>query len=39
MKILWNLLAVIGIVALIGGGYGYLQLKGEIDAFTIRPAL
>ena len=34
MKILWNLLAVIGIVALIGGGYGYLQLKGEIDAFN-----
>jgi hypothetical protein len=34
MKILWNLLAVIGIVALIGGGYGYLQLKGEMDAFN-----
>jgi hypothetical protein len=34
MKILWNLLAVIGIVALIGGGFAYSKFKGEMDAFN-----
>jgi len=34
MKFLWNLLAIIGIVALIGGGFAYSKFKGEVDAFN-----
>lgn len=34
MKIVWNLLAVIGLIALIGGGFAYSKLQGEIAAFN-----
>ena len=34
MKFLWNILAVIGIVSLIGGGFVYSKFKGEISAFN-----
>ena len=34
MKFLWNLLAIIGIIALIGGGFAYSKFKGEMDAFN-----
>ncbi|HFC92388.1 MAG TPA: DUF302 domain-containing protein [Leucothrix mucor] len=33
MKFLWNLLAIIGLVALIGGGFAYSKFKGDVDAF------
>ncbi|RTZ63288.1 MAG: DUF302 domain-containing protein [Aquificaceae bacterium] len=34
MKILWNILAIIGIISLIGGGFAYSKFKGELDAFN-----
>ncbi len=34
MKILWNILAIIGIVSLIGGGFAYSKFKGELAAFN-----
>ncbi|HIO93332.1 MAG TPA: DUF302 domain-containing protein [Leucothrix mucor] len=34
MKFLWNILAIIGIVSLIGGGIAYSKFKGEIAAFN-----
>ncbi|MCK5902826.1 MAG: DUF302 domain-containing protein [Cocleimonas sp.] len=34
MKILWNILAVIGILSIIGGGVAYTKFKSEIDAFN-----
>ena len=34
MKLLWNILAIIGIVAIVVGGYGYAKFKPQLDAFA-----
>ena len=34
MKFLWNILAIIGIASLIGGGIAYSKFKSELDAFN-----